>query len=525
MILFLLSCKTVGQTQDTSALEAVPVFMESTREIRRISIDLRGKLPTLDEYQRAAQGEIPKLITTYINDDAFQETMIYHLNEVWHTRVDEFDIVTDDFNLDSAIWWYPFNRSIGEEPLRLMSYIISNDLPWTDIVTADYTIANELLYDIFPLEYPESESGWQPSYYNDGRPPVGVLATNGLWWRYPTNSFNMNRTRAATITRLLLCDDYLMRPVSFEASSDVLEDTNKALKSDPACLTCHSSLDPLAASMFGFWWLERYNPLEATYYHPERELMGEVMMEVSPAWFGSPVQNFAEIGMHIANDPRFHQCTVRTFREILLRRPLQAEDYPQTVEIQKVYQNAENRIKPMLTAIVQSDEYRLAEPNSTYPNARTPKMLAPHQVVSAIETLTNYSWKINEIPLMDYDYRAMAGGVDGYQTFSAQLYPSLTSSLTIKRYTQAAVSYAVEEQLNSDSGLLSLVTNETNPDEPEFSKQLSNLRLQLHGKETDELWLQQTTELWSAAYEIGGSQLAWTAVLCALFQDLDFVSY
>ena len=139
------------------------MFLTPAREVRRLSIDLRGRLPTSEEYARAENGEMPNLTAEFLADDHFEETIMLHLSEVWHTRVDEFDIVTDDFNLDPAEWWYPFNRAIGEEPLRLMAYIISQDLPWTDIVTAEYTLANEVLRDIFPLHYPEGESGWQPS--------------------------------------------------------------------------------------------------------------------------------------------------------------------------------------------------------------------------------------------------------------------------------------------------------------------------------------------------------------------------
>ena len=60
------------------------------------------------------------------------------------------------------VWWYPFNRAVGEEPLRLMAHIAANDYPWSAIVTADYTMANPLLGDIFPVEYPTNGRGWLP---------------------------------------------------------------------------------------------------------------------------------------------------------------------------------------------------------------------------------------------------------------------------------------------------------------------------------------------------------------------------
>ena len=83
-------------------------------------------------------------------------------------------------------------------------------------------------------------STWKEARYTDGRPPVGILSTNGLWWRYPTDGFNMNRTRAAMITKMLLCDDYLTRPIDFSASEDILENTETAIK-ETGCLTCRVS--------------------------------------------------------------------------------------------------------------------------------------------------------------------------------------------------------------------------------------------------------------------------------------------
>ena len=60
-------------------------------------------------------------------------------------------------------------------------------------------------------------------------------------------------------------------------------------------------------------------PLEATYYHPERELMGMEMMGVEPSWFYQPVLGFAEVGERIANDIRF-QCTITQSLEMLYQQ-------------------------------------------------------------------------------------------------------------------------------------------------------------------------------------------------------------
>ena len=149
--------------------------------------------------------------------------------ERWWTRVDVFDIVYHDYQLD-PLEEHHFERSVGEEPLRLMAHVAVNDLPWTEIVTADYTLANEMLLDLWPLQERETgQSGWRTATWTDGRPAAGVLATNGLWWRYITNRSNMNRARAAAISRLLLCEDMLARPISFAGSDVDLSDLETAI--------------------------------------------------------------------------------------------------------------------------------------------------------------------------------------------------------------------------------------------------------------------------------------------------------
>ena len=53
-------------------------------------------------------------------------------------------------------------REVGEEPLRLMAHVAVNDLPWSDIVTADYTMADEYdlghLYEIMERTTDRAES-------------------------------------------------------------------------------------------------------------------------------------------------------------------------------------------------------------------------------------------------------------------------------------------------------------------------------------------------------------------------------
>ena len=144
-------------------------FMEPVRLLRRISLDLRGELPSITDIEtvRNDPTAIDDLTEQYIAQPQFETQVMHWLNESWHTRVDKFTVVADDFYLVDVGDWYRFNRAVGEEPLRLLAHIVANDKPWTDIVTVDYTMTNELLADIYPVEYPQGGSGWEISKYTD----------------------------------------------------------------------------------------------------------------------------------------------------------------------------------------------------------------------------------------------------------------------------------------------------------------------------------------------------------------------
>ena len=512
----------------SSPQEEIPIeYMDSVRLLRRISLDVRGELPSMQDIETVRNNPetVYDFMNQYMEEPQFERQVMHWLNEVWHTRVDTFTVVADDFYMDDVGDWYLFTRSVGEEPLRLLAYIATHDKPWTDIVTVDYTITNELLASIYPVDYPQGASGWQISTYTDGRPAVGVLSTNGLWWRYSTDSLNMNRSRAAAITRLLLCDDILARPVSFEASAHALEDTYIAVRTDPACLTCHSSLDPLASSMFGFYWVEEGNPLEAVSYHPEREQAGYELIGAAPSWYGIPVTSFADIGIHIANDSRFRKCGVQTFSQVLLRRSLGLDDFHTINEFQSAFEAADLKIKPLVLSIMSSDEYRIETASEQYPNARTPKMLAPYQIESALYAVSQYVWQDQDGPLLDNKYRIMAGGVDGAMVSSPQLYSNLTSTLVLRRLAQNSATHIAKNYLDVDTELLHHVNSESKPSDPEFVAQLDELRWRLHGREPTVEWRSEIIALWEDAYQIEGSEIAWIAVLSAMFQDFDFVSY
>lgn len=532
MLALLLSC---GPSAEPIVAPEVLVPLPGPQLLRRASLDLRGVLPSTEELD-AVESD-PERWTTlrdgYLDDPAFADRFVNMLSEHWQTRVDVFDIVHKDYSLPDD-QEFAFEKAVGEEPLRLMAHVAVNDLPWTDIVTADYTLANGLLASLWPLEHPGGED-WAVSHYTDGRPAAGVLSTNGMWWRYTTTNANMNRGRAAAISRLLMCEDYLKRPISFADDADAaISNDVDALTENPYCVGCHASIDPVAASLFGFWWLSLYSEIEESSYHPERELLGPEYLGVEPAWYGTPMTGLSDLGYHVASDTRFYSCAVETMATLLWRRVVNLDDTPELERLRQDFLRADLAVRPLLaelteTAVYQAGGFGIDADDEQRARERVRRQLTPDQLASVLADLTGFVWRYEGFEMMandTYGYRVLGGGVDGRMVGTPQQEPGLTWLLVVKRIAQAAAAAAVQRDLVEGQGLLIAgVSLDGRPGDDAFEDALDDLHWRLYAVRAEADWRAEIGVLWAAVEAEDGAEAAWRTALTVMLRDPLLVSY
>ena len=506
--------------------------------LRRISLDLRGVPPTLDELDRlqADPETLEVLLEEFLADPRYGEHLVNLFAERWLTRVDGFNIDESDYHLDESLA-FPFVRAVGEEPLRLLAHVAFQDLPWTEIVTGDYTIADDLLAQIWSLDYPEDQTGWQVARYTDGRPPGGVLMTNGLWWRYYTTPNNYNRTRAAALTRLLLCDDYLLRPISFEAPSILeREDVNAATREMESCAGCHSTLDPIASALFGFWWFDLYDPAEMTNYHPERERLGEHYLELAPAWYGTPMAGPADLGLYVAADTRFPACTVQQLAETFWRRDIDTDDYGTLQALEDHFLDHDLRLNDLIRALIHSDDYRVGSLGSGADEEAesrlvTRRLLSAEQLSNSLAELTGFRWTWedrDELANDDHGYRILAGGLDGIDVTRPEAWPTLTRTLVIKRLGQAGADTAVRRELEDEGERLLFSADldlDHRPGDATFDDELVRLHRRLFSESPDAERLADDAAFWQQVAEASDAGSAWRSLVAVYLRDPAFWSY
>ena len=136
------------------------------------------------------------------------------------------------------------------------------------------TLYVRVLAEALNLDYPVGARGWERAHYTDGRQHAGILTMSTTWLRYPSAGGNANRSRANAVSKMLLCDDYLSRPIVLNraAVDQLTVDPETAISTNASCQSCHSTLDPLASHFFGFFVYDDEDPTEggAATYRPER---------------------------------------------------------------------------------------------------------------------------------------------------------------------------------------------------------------------------------------------------------------
>ena len=527
-----------GATEEESAVDVKPpvafegAFRNPVQLARRMSIDVRGEFMDADEIAlvQADVENIDVLLDGWLQEEGHRQQLVDIFSSMLLTKVDAFNVTEADFYLSEA-QAYDFIRSIGEESPRLMAHIAMSDGPWTDVVQADYTMGNSILSQIWNLEpvddVPVDVDTWVQVRYTDGRPPLGVVATNGIWWRYYTTPNNKSRARAAFLTRLLVCDDILSTAVTSPSSLQVdANNIDDFVRTDPGCLSCHQTLDPLAASLYGFWQHDMHDVVELSIYHPEREWDGERDLQLDMAWYGKSISAPAELGERIAEDERFYPCAVSSLAERLWRRPVLDIDEGRIETIAHQVSQHSARYRDIFKAILNSPEYQIlipADPTDVR-SAATAKMMTAHQIQHSIKELTGFNWTDATLNLLDNDewgYRMLLGGIDGRSTTQWLEAPSATRQLTLKRLSQLASEYVVSTAIEVDGHDLFLGSNplDVSADEQQFIDIVTSWRLRLMGEAPDQSEIEVLQDRFQEAEVAFGRETAWTSMLSIFLRN------
>ena len=280
------------------------VLASPRKTLRRAALIFAGRIPTDAEYAAVESGDESVLraaIRGLMEGPQFHEFLIRASNDRLLTDrrgrvIDRNDGYLIDFTneayrrrkaahakgdfSDYWAWEDRVQHGFRRAPLKLVAHVVVNDLRYTEILTADYIMANPWAAAAYgaPTRFddPQDVHEFQPSrivsYYRKGDgyekeydpvigasrvinpgplitnyPHAGILNTTSFLGRYPTTATNRNRARARwTYYHFLGLD--VEKSASRTTDPDALADTNNPTMHNPNCTVCHSVLDPVAGA-------------------------------------------------------------------------------------------------------------------------------------------------------------------------------------------------------------------------------------------------------------------------------------
>lgn len=366
--------KSIVKPGATSTAEERPFFdgvtmLDDRRLLRRAALSLVGRLPTADEnaaVAKSGRAALPAILDKMMQEEAFYERLCEGFNDIFLTVgfIGNPDQVVLSYEYFTKTRGWParhdlshiadagarkkaeykltddYREGLRTEAKQLVDYIVRNDRPFTEIVTADYIMVTPLSargYGIFdevrekfkdpddPREFipvklkaltgrskradQESATGFYPH--------AGMLSTFQYLRRYPTTETNRNRLRVRMYYLHFLGVDVLELAARVADAAAVTAKYEIPTMQASECVVCHKTIDPVAGLFQDYYDFEgTYGRRKDGWYKDmfAAGFEGEDLPE-SERW-----RALQWLGERTAKDPRFATTMVEHVYYILTGR-------------------------------------------------------------------------------------------------------------------------------------------------------------------------------------------------------------
>jgi hypothetical protein len=473
------------------------VMMNDRRLLRRVTLSLAGRLPTdaeLAAVKKDGLKAFTPILDSLMKEEAFYERLREGFNDIFLTlgvdgNADQTVLSYEHF--EKTRHWYQhfdlshikdenarrkagykladdYRKALLEEPMRLVDHIVRNDRPFTELVTADYTLVSpytargygnfdelkpkfknpEDPFEFLPVrlkslmsrdknQHQESKTGFYPH--------AGLLTSFQYLSRYPTTETNRNRLRARMYYQHFLGVDVLELAARVSDAATATAKYKIPTMEAPECVVCHRTLDPVAGLFQDYWRFADQGVFGRR--------KGGWFTDMFDAGFegeslppGERWRSLQWLGERTAKDPRFavamveHVYYILTGRKVLL--PPKDLDDPLFAARHRAYREQRKQVEAIAARFakngfnlkdvfkdwVLSDFYRADGPATALkdPKRKTElddiglvRLLAPEQIERKIGAVFGERWN-----RLQGEMAALYGGIDSKEVTERATDPS-----------------------------------------------------------------------------------------------------
>ena len=551
------------EEENTEIITYTP--MESVEALHRVSLALRGVRPSQQDIDAvlADSGQLSIIADGYTASEEFVDTIRDMYAE--RLRMRAIGLILPNVGELAGTTTTQRQWALSEEPLDIIAEVVRYDEPFGNIVTADWTVLDEMSSLIWAGHtYNTAAGGKQVVSFTDGRDPAGILTAGSYLVRHESNGANYHRSRANTIADTMLCASFSGRDIPITGDIDLSDDdaVADALNNNTECVGCHQIVDPLAANHWNY--RSRLTPFQvATAYNQEEPCDPSLPRQFScypvsmytpgniipglearglrlPGYYGAETSTMSDVGALIAEDPRFAQCAAKTFASYLTQTPIDGLDAKSIARYQQVFSESNQSAQALAHAIVTDDTFLSMDVSGTdAPRLAGVQVVRPEQMERMI-----YSWSDFRVEygisrngygdtrfFLDdgLGFRAMSGGVDGNTVTSPTHTPTPVKLLAFGVYAEESAGFIVESEFKQPVSGRTIFTDveATDTEESVIRQQIAVLHLRLFGLTADEQSESVTAlyDLWKQTAQASSAKDAWSVSLTAMLQSPDLLFY
>ncbi len=451
-------------------------LLDGRETARKAGIVLAGRVPTEEELAQAGSDEgLAELVVKLTNEEPFYDLLRETWNDALLTERGLDASVGQTFNNNPFVYddRYPgyttenrqwASASVTQEPMRFIEYVVRNNLPFSDVVTGNYLVANPYTAKIYGVPHdkpmtPENFLAWQRIDFTPVQnrvvddapqttavPVAGVLTTPAFLSRWETTPTNKGRKRARIVLKNFLATDILkfaQRPVDSTALTSVQNPTQNS----PMCSVCHTVIDPVAGGFRGFdeQNMSRFRPDDK--WHDDMFPPGINAVQMPPNNYGNAIM---WLGAQIPRDARFGISVAQVmYKGIIGDEPLSfpkdkaAPDYQDRVrsysiqndwfvKVGQEFTASRFDLRKLVVAIVKSPYFRAksgdANKDALHDGLGQGRLLTPEMLGRKFRATTGLYFFANEAArkdekrardgylrsdlVDDRDWRLVYGGID-----------------------------------------------------------------------------------------------------------------
>jgi hypothetical protein len=367
-----------------------PKSVNNQRLLRRITIDLLGRLPTIDEILRLNSGRLTldDLVEEFLVDPQFSNAMgARHLRQ-WRLENGELPelqrIAKENATLKSALTPEVI-AEIQAEPGNILRKVLDDNLPFSTIFNVPWTVIGNNALDIFgkvPGSSPWLGEAKTLFQYDDNRPRFGVIQTWGLNGSVDNARSDTGFPHAKAIFQKFACvqdtEDY--SHLFYDETGETIEDgLAESALDNPNCAGCHRKIQDPAADLAGY---SLGNSLQSWLAYSNVGPTG------GSSYVGKTYSNVEELADLFASDPRVANCEIINLVESILQRPIStsAADLQMLALLNSKFLTSNQSLRAITKYIIHSETYSVEIQDSETPS----RELSQH---SGVKYLPTWAWK------------------------------------------------------------------------------------------------------------------------------------